>query len=111
MNKLLQHIMAAGDVSHKYLPHLEKYQTKGQVQNTGPMTMADLIEGARRKPTYDRIPTPGSMSEKAKHDAAAKVYAAIEKQGEIRPAGPKRSAVNKAWEGNLSLNTPLFNRT
>lgn len=31
MNKLLQHIMAAGDVSDKYLPHLEKYQTKGKV--------------------------------------------------------------------------------
>jgi hypothetical protein len=55
----------------------------------------------RMAPVYDNIPNPASFRAKAEMNTRAQQNAAYkamkEKQGEIRPAGPKRSPVSKAW--------------
>lgn len=55
----------------------------------------------RPAPVYDNIPNPALYRAKAEMAIQAKNAAAAaairEKQGEIRPAGPKRSAMSKAW--------------
>lgn len=90
MNKLLQHIMNAGDVSDKFLPFLEQYQMKGEV----------LINPLNR-PVYDNIPNPAALRAKAEMDIKAKQQAAykamMEKQGTIKQAEPERSGKSKAW--------------
>jgi hypothetical protein len=83
MNKLLQHIIDAGDVDHKILP---TYQMRGEVR-------------------YDNIPSPASMRNKAELDfqfrkmQAAKTQAAqnAQRYGVIRQAEPPQSMASKAW--------------
>jgi hypothetical protein len=83
MNKLLQHIVDAGDVDHKILP---TYQMRGEVK-------------------YDNIPSPASMRNKAelelqfKKMQAAKNQAAqnAQRYGVIRQAEAPQSMASKAW--------------
>ena len=88
MNKLLQYMIGAGNVSDKFLPQLTKAQ-KGFTAL--PM---DLNK-------YDNIPNPSVVRSNAeklmqfKKAQAAK--AAAERQGTISQAAPKRSAASKAW--------------
>ena len=83
MNKLLQHIVDAGDVDHKILP---TYQMRGEVK-------------------YDNIPSLASMRNKAelelqfKKMQAAKNQAAqnAQRYGVIRQAEAPQSMASKAW--------------
>lgn len=95
MNKLLQHIMNAGGGTDKFLPFLEQFQTKGEYKGKSPL----LELASRQGPVYDNIPNPAIYRAKAEMDMKAKQQAAVnamrERQGEIRSAGPKRSAISK----------------
>jgi hypothetical protein len=88
MNKLLQYMIGAGNVSDKFLPQL----TKAQKGFTALPT--DLNK-------YDNIPNPAAVRANAeklmqfKKAQAAKI--AAERQGTITQAAPKRSAASKAW--------------
>jgi hypothetical protein len=96
MNKLLQHIINAGDVDHKILPGLPKMQRAGIVMFKPP---------ANEKAVYDNIPNPAVVRAKMQKDAVAKQaiakraadQAARDRQGYIRQAPPPRSMASKAW--------------
>jgi len=89
MNKLLYHIMQAGDVSHKFLPNLPKAQ-KGYI-NLNPVT----------RPVYDNIPSPAMMRAKVMQEEKARAARYMreqeERQGSIRQAGPPQSTASKVW--------------
>jgi uncharacterized protein (DUF1778 family) len=96
MNKLLQHIINAGDVDHKILPGLPKMQRAGIVMFKPP---------ANEKAVYDNIPNPAVVRAKMQQDAVAKQaiakraadQAAQDRHGYIRQAPPPRSMASKAW--------------
>ena len=96
MNKLLQHIIDAGDVDHKILPGLPKMQRAGIVMFKPP---------ANEKAVYDNIPNPAVVRTKMQKDAIAKQalakraadQAARDRQGYIRQAEAPQSMGSKAW--------------
>ena len=95
MNKLLIHMMNAGDVNHKILPGLQKMQKAGQVM---PRFSTNTIQN-------DNIPSAGAVREKFKKDFIAKqamlksqaINAALERQGTIRQAEAPQSMGSKVW--------------
>jgi len=100
MNKLLIHMMNAGDIDHRILPGLQKMQKAGTVTRFQlPPVDADNIS------RYSSIPTPGSMRTKAELDfqfnktRAAQINASknAERYGVIRQAEAPRSMASKAW--------------
>jgi hypothetical protein len=99
MNKLLQHIINAGDVDHKILPGLPKMQNAGQVRRfIMPTLQKDIIRN-------DNIPSPIAVRTKMQNDFIAKqdiakrkaIQAAQDRQGYIRQAEPAQSMASKAW--------------
>ena len=100
MNKLLIHMMNAGDIDHRILPGLQKMQKAGTVTRFQlPLVDADKIS------RYSSIPTPGSMRTKAELDfqfnktRAAQINASknADRYGVIRQAEAPRSMASKAW--------------
>ena len=63
MNKLLQHIIDAGDVDHKILPGLHKMQTAGIVMFNPPVNDT---------PVYENIPKPAVLNTQIATIAGAK---------------------------------------
>ena len=92
MNKLLQYMIGAGNVSDKYLPHLVKYQNRGEVKKSPLLDMSTL------RPVYDNLPDPATMRRKAmdtvRVDNNAALKAIRQKQGELKPA-TSQGAVSK----------------
>jgi hypothetical protein len=96
MNKLLQHIMNAGDVDHKILPGLQKMQKAGLVMFKPP---------ASEKAVNDNIPNAAIVRKKLQEDFVAKQVLAKraadqafrDRQGYIRQAEAPRSVASKAW--------------
>jgi len=96
MNKLLQHIIDAGDVDHKILPGLQKMQKAGIVM---------FKPAANEKAVYDNIPNPAVVRSQMAKDAAAKQLlakraadqAARDRHGYVYQAPAPRSMASKAW--------------
>ena len=90
MNKLLQYMIGAGNVSDKILPQLAKAQ-KG-------FTSLPIMQNLTK---YDNIPNPAAVRANAERlmqfKKAEANRLAAERQGTITQAAPKRSAASKAW--------------
>lgn len=90
MNKLLQYMIGAGNVSDKVLPQLAKAQ-KG-------FTALPMMQNLTK---YDNIPNPAAVRANAERlmqfKKAEANRLAAERQGTITQAAPKRSAASKAW--------------
>lgn len=90
MNKLLQYMIGAGNVSDKVLPQLAKAQ-KG-------FTSLPIMQNLTK---YDNIPNPAAVRANAERlmqfKKAEANRLAAERQGTITQAAPKRSAASKAW--------------
>ena len=102
MNKLLIHMMNAGDIDHRILPGLQKMQKAGQVRRfTMPAIKKDFINNS----SNDNLANPIAIRKKMQDDFIAKqniakrnaAQAAQDRQGYIRQAEPPRSAASKAW--------------
>ena len=90
MNKLLQYMIGAGNVSDKVLPQLAKAQ-KG-------FTALPMMQNLTK---YDNINNPAAVRANAERlmqfKKAEANRLAAERQGTITQAAPKRSAASKAW--------------
>ena len=102
MNKLLIHMMNAGDIDHRILPGLQKMQKAGQVRRfTMPAIQKDFVDNS----SNDNLANPIAIRKKMQDDFIAKrnidkrnaAQAAQDRQGYIRQAEPPRSAASKAW--------------
>jgi len=85
-------MIAAGNISDKYLPHLVKYQSRGEVKKS------PLLDMSAPRPVYDNLPDPAAMRRKAmdsvRVDNNAALKAIRQKQGELKPA-TSQGAVSK----------------
>jgi hypothetical protein len=99
MNKLLIHMMNAGDIDHRILPGLQKMQKAGQVRRfTMPAIQQDFSSN-------DNLANPIAVRKRMEADFITKrnidkrnaLQAAQDRQGYIRQAGAPRSAASKAW--------------
>jgi len=99
MNKLLIHMMNAGDIDHRILPGLQKMQKAGQVRRfTMPAIQQDFSSN-------DNLANPIAVRKRMEADFITKrnidkrnaLQAAQDRQGYIRQAEAPRSAASKAW--------------
>lgn len=102
MNKLLQYMIGAGNVSDKFLPHLAKaqkgytalpiYQSKGQVK--------EVLNNLNNLNRYDSFQSPSAIRANAEKQLEFKKMQAAknlqERRGTIRQAAAPRSTISKA---------------
>jgi hypothetical protein len=92
MNKLLQYMIGAGNVSDKYLPHLVKYQNRGEVKKSPLLDMSTL------RPVYDNIPSPEKMLESYKPldevKALSKAYQIAQREIDALTIADRKARIN-----------------
>lgn len=92
MNKLLQYMIGAGNVSDKYLPHLVKYQSRGEVKKSPLLDMSTL------RPVYDNIPSPEKMLESYKPldelKALSKAYQIAQREIDALTIADRKARIN-----------------
>lgn len=100
MNKLLQHMIGAGDVHHKFLPFIQQFQPGGQKGSSLPVWAREMPRATGDIATLPGVQAPMQSFRRQEVIAqnAEKAKRPVQRPpAQIRQAAPKRSAASKAW--------------